>query len=129
MADLISSRDKLIDFVERLEYDADKVSCTFNRNPPDRDYYGKLEFYYDDFRIEVSFYVNQDKPSQNSAIGVKFNSHDGHREVFLSSVSDSLAVFSPAFHKKVAVWASEAMGLNEPDDDEDWFVSKIGVVS
>lgn len=123
----MSSYARLIEFVERLEYDKDEVPFTYQYNKKDDDYYGQFDFGYDDFKIEVYCYVIPSKPEQNGVISVKLLSHDNNRNLILSGVSDSHIVFSKAFHEKVSSWACDAIGFDEPLDDSDWFAKKLKI--
>lgn len=121
----MSSYARLIEFVERLEYDKDEVPFMYQYNKNDEDYYGKFDFAYDDFKIEIHCYVIPSKPEQNGVISVKLLSYDNNRNLILAGVSDSHTVFSKAFHEKVTSWACDSIGFDEPLEDSDWFAQKL----
>lgn len=117
----MDSRQQLINFVEKLEFDKEKIESEFQYDNNRTEVYGRCIFTFKDFYIYIGYYLCLLNPEQNSVIGVEFLSQDGLRRTVLSNMTNSLEVFSKEFHDKVVNWGLSEVGLS----DDEWFLEKI----
>lgn len=127
MSPIVSAHNRLIGYVEELEFDKNEVSAVYERGYTENYYSGKLIFGRDGFDIEVHYYINTDDSDRNKLTGVRLVQHyDGH-VLHLSGVGESVEVFSESFNRKAIEWACDAMGLDEPTTAAEWFAARLGI--
>jgi hypothetical protein len=119
---------KLLDFVEKLEYDPSTVEYTdvANLSAPDNSY-GMFIFNFNDFVIEVIVYLSQSESAY--VCGVNYRELDSSRKLTICGVSDSLTILSDSFQNKVRSWIMNINRFTPYIDDITWFTKKIDVLN